>query len=69
MLWLCGPAVKTQPSHGCYWGSIPHRVTNICLPPFSGGKFYISEGILTQTSAHTFASVTRCTRLSAGQIP
>ena len=27
MLWLCGPAVKTQPSHGCYWGSIPHRVT------------------------------------------
>ena len=47
MLWLCGPAVKTQPSHGCYWGSIPHRVTNTCLPPFSGGKFYISEGILT----------------------
>ena len=41
MLWLCGPAVKTQPSHGCYWGSIPHRVTNICLPPEKGGKFYI----------------------------
>ena len=28
---LCGQAVKTQPSHGCYPGSNPGRVTNATL--------------------------------------
>ena len=64
MLRLCGPAVKTQPSHGCYWGSIPHRVTNTCLPPFSGGKFYIwdSHPRRLLTRSHPWLGARDCLR-------
>lgn len=56
MLWLCGPAVKTQPSHGCYWGSIPHRVTKKekthILRLFLFLVFFVSQGGYCPLSAH-----------------
>ena len=43
MLRLCGPAVKTQPSHGCYWGSIPHRVTKPWIRAHLASFFHVSD--------------------------
>ena len=62
---LCGQAVKTQPSHGCYPGSNPGRVTNATL---SSVVFY--AGILPGY-AYRPAIRTRCTlaRLAVMRIP